>query len=174
MASILLKIGRTSNSQLKCYYLKNANLFLNLFNSLESTSNFKHLKENMTVIANEFPKLQTVKSFDRLPGKKRRFGTGFDSQHVKVSQILAKSPLELIYHVFSSFRENLIWKMSPVVLSKFLVVFLNTLTADDKYPVEDWENLQLPMKCNYLKNEKLFLNFFFSFWNLHQILNILK
>ena len=29
-------------------------------------------------------------------------------------------------------------------------------------------------KCNYLKNEKLFVNFLFYFWNLHQILNVLK
>ena len=29
-------------------------------------------------------------------------------------------------------------------------------------------------KCNYLKNEMLFLNSFFHFWNLHQILNVLK
>ena len=29
-------------------------------------------------------------------------------------------------------------------------------------------------KCNYLKNEKIFLNFLFHFWNLHQILSILK
>ena len=30
------------------------------------------------------------------------------------------------------------------------------------------------LKCNYLKNKKLFVVFFFHFWNLHQILNILK
>ena len=29
-------------------------------------------------------------------------------------------------------------------------------------------------KCNYLKNEKLFLNFLLRFWNLRQNLNILK
>ena len=29
-------------------------------------------------------------------------------------------------------------------------------------------------KCNYLKNEKLFLNFLSHFWNLHQILNVFK
>ena len=29
-------------------------------------------------------------------------------------------------------------------------------------------------RCNYLKNEKIFLNFFFHFSSLHQILNILK
>ena len=27
---------------------------------------------------------------------------------------------------------------------------------------------------NYLKNEKLFLNYFLHFWNLHEILNICK
>ena len=29
-------------------------------------------------------------------------------------------------------------------------------------------------KCNCLKNENFFLVLFFNFWNLHQILNILK
>ena len=29
-------------------------------------------------------------------------------------------------------------------------------------------------KCNFLKNEKLFLNFLFLLWNLHQIFNIFK
>ena len=30
------------------------------------------------------------------------------------------------------------------------------------------------LKCNYLENEKLFRNFLFHFWNLHQISNIWK
>ena len=30
------------------------------------------------------------------------------------------------------------------------------------------------IKCNYLKNGKIFVNFLFHFWSLHQILNILK
>ena len=29
-------------------------------------------------------------------------------------------------------------------------------------------------KCSYLKNETFFLKFWFFFWNIHQILNILK
>ena len=44
------------------------------------------------VRANVFPKLQTVKNFDRPPCKERRFGTRFHSEHVKVCQILEKSP----------------------------------------------------------------------------------
>ena len=46
----------------------------------------------MIVIANVFPKLQTVKNFVRPLFKKRRFGTRFDTQHDKVSQVLEKSP----------------------------------------------------------------------------------
>ena len=39
-----------------------------------------------------FPKLQTVKNFFTPLCKKRRFGTPLESEHVKVSQIIAKSP----------------------------------------------------------------------------------
>ena len=55
------------------------------------------------VIADVFPKLQTVKNFVRPFCKKRRLGTRFDSQHVKVSQIPAKCPLRAILSCFSSF-----------------------------------------------------------------------
>ena len=46
----------------------------------------------MMVIANVFSDLQTVKILVRSLSKKRRFRKRFHRQHVKVSQILAKSP----------------------------------------------------------------------------------
>ena len=46
----------------------------------------------MIVIANVFPKLETVKILLRPLPKKRNSRTRFDSQHVKASQIHAKSP----------------------------------------------------------------------------------
>ena len=55
------------------------------------------------VIAIVFPKLETVKILDRPLSKKHPFRKGFDRQLVKVSQILAKSPSEHFYHLFSSF-----------------------------------------------------------------------
>ena len=55
------------------------------------------------VIANVYPKLQTVNNFVRPLCENPRFGTRFDSQHVKVSQILAKSSSEDFFHVFLSF-----------------------------------------------------------------------
>ena len=91
----------------------------------------------MIVIANVFPKLEIVKNFVRTLSKKRRFRKGFESQLVKASQILAKSPWEHFYHAFSSFWGKLIWKMSLLVIDQILGVFVNTLSADAKYPVED-------------------------------------
>ena len=36
--------------------------------------------------------------------------------------------------------------MSPLVLGEVLVVFVNSLTADGKYPFQDCENLKLPIE----------------------------
>ena len=62
----------------------------------------------------------------------------------------------------------------PLMLCEILGVFVNILTTVGKYPVQDGENLQHPIQMHLSENEKLFINFWFNFWNLHQILNILK
>ena len=115
------------------------------------------------VIANVYPKLQTVNNFVRPLCENPRFGTRFDSQHVKVSQILAKSSSEDFFHVFLSFWEMLIWKISPQLFREILGVFVNTLTAESKYPVEDWENLPLPMQMQLSEKPKTFSQFFVPF-----------
>ena len=45
----------------------------------------------MMVIANVFPKLETVKNFIRALSKKRSLRTRIDSQHLKPSQMVGKS-----------------------------------------------------------------------------------
>ena len=92
-------------------------MFLNfLFHFWNLHRILKILNKKMIVIANVFPKLQNVKNFVTSLCKKRHFGTRFDSRHVKVSAILAKSRWEWLYHVFSSIWGKLIWKISPLVL----------------------------------------------------------
>ena len=90
------------------------------------------LKDKMIVVANVFPKLQTVEILVISLSKKCRFRTRFDSQHVKASQILAKAQWEHLGAAFSSLFWKLIWKMSPLVLGEILGVFVNILTADEK------------------------------------------
>ena len=92
-----------------------------------------------------------MKNLFRTLSKKRRFRTPFYSQHVKASQILAKSPS----------------------LLKILGAFVKTLTADGKCLIQDGEDLELPIQMQLSQNEKHFLNFLFHFMNLHQMLNIL-
>ena len=101
VASILFKILRIWNSQFKCNYVKNEAFFLKFllhFWILYQILNI--LKENIIVIANIFLKLLTVKIFVRKLYKEPRFRKAFGNQHVKASQILAKSPWGRYYHVF--------------------------------------------------------------------------
>ena len=44
-----------------------------------------------------------------------------------------------------------------------LVVFVNRLTADGKYPVQDCENLQLPIQMQLSEKRKTFSEFFVLF-----------
>ena len=46
---------------------------------------------------------------------------------------------------FPSFLGELIWKISPIFKFQITGVFVNTLTADYKYPISDCENLALPI-----------------------------
>ena len=46
--------------------------------------------------------------------------------------------------------------MSPLVLGELLGLFLNTLTADDNYPVKDFENLPLPIQMQLSEKRKSF------------------
>ena len=46
--------------------------------------------------------------------------------------------------------------MSPLAIGEILVVFVNTLTADGKYPVQYCHNLQLPIQMQLSDNGKTF------------------
>ena len=53
-------------------------------------------------------------------------------------------------------------------------MFRNTLTANDNYPVQDCGNFFSPIQMQLSLKKKSSLILLFHFWNLHQILNILK
>ena len=53
-------------------------------------------------------------------------------------------------------------------------MFVNTLTGDGKYPIQYCENLQLPIQMQVSEKRKIFSQFLFHFWNLHQISRILN
>ena len=49
------------------------------------------------------------------------------------------------------------------MLGEILGVFVNTLTADGKYPVQGCENLQLPIQMQLSEKRKTFSEFFVPF-----------
>ena len=53
--------------------------------------------------------------------------------------------------------------MSPPVFPEILGVFVNTLTAESKYPIEDWENLPLPIQMELSEKRKTFSKHFVPF-----------
>ena len=161
MTNIVFNIARICQSQFKCNYLKIEKMFHNfLFHFSNLHQIFNISEEKMIVIAGLFTKLQTVKSLFRTLYKRHRFGACFDSQHLKASQILAKSPWERFYLVFSSFSGNLNWKISPLVLREILGIFVNTLTVDGKYPVQDCKNLQLSIQMKLSQKRTALSQFF--------------
>ena len=58
--------------------------------------------------------------------------------------------------IFLSLSGKLIWKMSPAVLGESVGVFVNTLTADGKYPVQGCANLSLPIHMQLCEKRKMF------------------
>ena len=147
MRTILLGILRISSSLLKCSYLKNKKHLLKFLSDLWNLHQVLNIsKKNMMVIANVFPKLETVKDLIKLLSRKNRCRTSFDSQRVNGFQKGVKSAWELFYYIFWSIWGKMIWKISPILKFGILGVFVNTLIVVEKYPVPDCENLQFPIE----------------------------
>ena len=56
--------------------------------------------------------------------------------------------------------------MSPLLTSKILGLYVNTLIADDNYSLRNSENLQQQLQMHLFKKQKFSLTFLRHFWNL--------
>ena len=65
------------------------------------------------------------------------------------------------------------WKNSLFLRGHMLGLLVNTLAADDKYPVLNRGNFTIPIQIQLWQKHKTFVNFLLHFWNLAKILNIL-
>ena len=103
----------------------------------------------MTLIGYIFRKLENAKDVVSSISRQRHFRTPCESQHVKQSLtsycLIALATSEL---------ENV-----ALSVSETLRVFVNTLTADEKYYLCNRKKFQNQFNCNYVRNKKIFLNF---------------
>ena len=147
ITSILFRIVRICCSLFKSSYLKNKKDFLGFLFHLWNLHHILNIfKKKKMVIANVFPKLATVQGLVTPLTNQGRLKTSFESEHVKRFQKKVKSSWEHFYHIFWSLWGEISWKISPWLKFEVMVLFVNTWTADYKYPVPDCENYPFPIR----------------------------
>ena len=147
MTSILFRIVRICRSLFKSSYIKNKKHFLGfLFHLWNIHQVLNIFKKNKILIANVFPILATFQGLLTPLTIQRRLKTSFDSQHAKRFQTQVKAWWEHFYHIFSSMWRQIIWKISPWLKFEIIRLFVNTRTADYKYPFPDCSNFPFPIE----------------------------
>ena len=155
--------------------LKRKNIFFVFLFHWWNLSQILNIFENKKiVIAAVFPKLATVEGLVMPLTIQRCLKTSFDIQHVKRFQTVVKSWWEHFYHIFSSLRGEMMWKISPWLKFEIRGLFVNIWAPDYKYPVPDVTICCSLFKSSYLRNIKHFQGFLFHLWKFHQILSIFK
>ena len=95
--------------------------------------------------------------------KNSRLRGPFDKQHGKRAQALLKSASQHLYHIHRSLPRKLSWKKSLLLTCKILGLLVNTLAADEKYPVLNRDNLTIPIQMQLSQKQKTFSQFFAAF-----------
>ena len=175
MTSIFGAICKIFSNNFKRFYLKKRNFFLDFlfhFLNLHKISNI--LKKRMRVLACIFPKLLFPKEVATETSRKSCFRTPFGNQRVNGFQ----TPLKVARHHYYPFSAwisgKLSWKKAALFWSKILRLFANIFTADDKYSCRNMQNFRQQLQTLLSQKRKILSGFFFHFWNVHEISNILK
>ena len=87
----------------------------------------------------------------------------FDKQHGKRAQGLLKPASLHLYEIYWSMSSWLSWKTSLLLTYLILGLVVNTLAANEKYPVLTRDNLTIPIQMQLSQNQKTFSHFFASF-----------
>ena len=95
--------------------------------------------------------------------KKSRFRGSFDKQHGKRAQELLKSASQHIYQIRRRLSRKLSLKPSLLLTCQILGLLVNTLAADEKYPVLNRDNLTIPIQMQLSQKKKTFSQFFAAF-----------
>ena len=101
--------------------------------------------------------------------KKSCFRTPFANEGVNGFKTLLKSARHHYYPLFLLVRGKLSWKKSPSLWYEILRLFVNALTADDKYSGSNMRNLPQQFQTPASQKQNTFSRFFNAFWNVHEI-----
>ena len=142
MTSIVLLTEAIYCNILRCNYLRNEKHFPSVFlHFLNLDSVLKFLKKQMTLRADVFLKLRTTKIVVGSMSKNSFFRGPFEKWHGKRAETLLKSERRHLHHIYWSLWRQLSWKRSLWMICKILGLFVNPLTADNKYSLLNRNNL---------------------------------
>ena len=120
-------------------------------------------KKKMILIAEAFPKLQSLKNKVRAMSINTGFKGSFKKQHGKCVQTLFKFAWQKLYHIYWSLWRQLSFKKFLLVICKISRLFPNTLSADGKYSLLNRDNLTQPIQMQLSRKQKTFSLFFCAF-----------
>ena len=87
----------------------------------------------------------------------------FDKQYGKHAQIQLNSASQHLYHVYWSLARKFCSKKSLLLTCQILGLLVNTLAADEKYPVLNRDNLTIPIQMQLSQKQKTFSQIFPAF-----------
>ena len=96
--------------------------------------------------------------------KNSRLKGPFDKLHFKGAQAVLKSSSQHLYAIDSSLPSQYTWKKSPLMTCQILGLLVNTLAANENYPVLNRDNLTIPIQMHVSQKQKKFSKFFAAFW----------
>ena len=111
----------------------------------------------------EYPSLIISEIIDAETCKGSCFRTPFANERVNWFKTLLKSERHRYYPLFSSIRGKLSWKKTLSVWYEILRLFVNALTADDKYSDSNMQNLPQQFQTPLSHTQKTFSLFFIAF-----------
>ena len=93
------------------------------------------------------------------------FRRSFNKQHGRRAQALLKSGIKHLDHLHWSWPGEWSWKKSLLLTCKFLRLLVNTLVADENYPVLNTDNSTIPIQMQVSQKQNPFSQFLAQFLN---------
>ena len=105
--------------------------------------------------------------------KKSPFRGWFDKQDHKRAKTLFQFGSQHLDENHSSLARKLCSENSLLLTCQILVMLVNTLVANEKYPVLNRDNLTIPIQMQLSQKQKTFSSFFAAFlnssWNFERL-----
>ena len=161
MTSIPFEICRISSNNFNCIISKTKDFSAIFIAFLKPASNLQPFEKKVSLLVSVFPKLLTQKEVVTWMSKTTRSRTPFRNQRVHEFQTLSKEARNHHYPIVPWIWDKLSWKKCRLVKFKILRLFVNTLTADDKYSRRCMKKFPQQIQTALSLKQKTF------FWNFY-------